>query len=45
MKGERIMKYEAPAVVAQNNATGSYAMGCPTRYNGGFCISACEIRK
>lgn len=38
------MKYTQPAVVAQNNATGSYAMGCPTN-RGGMCWSPCEIRK
>lgn len=40
------MKYTQPAVVAQNNATGSYAMGCPTnRSSTGGCLSSCEIRK
>ena len=30
--------------LAQNNANGSYAMGCPTK-NGGMCWTPCEIRK
>ena len=39
------MKYTQPAVVAQNNATGSYAMGCPTNRGPSQCWSSCEIRK
>ncbi len=38
------MKYVKPSVLAQNNANGSYAMGCPTK-NGGMCWTPCEIRK
>lgn len=40
------MTYTKPFVVAQNNATGSFAMGCPEKSRGGgLCWEACEIRK
>lgn len=39
------MKYTQPTVVAQNNATGSYAMGCPTNRLNCNYGSVCEIRK
>ena len=45
------MNYTKPEVVAQNNAAGSYAAGCPTNKHfpgAGSCTSACaacEIAK
>ncbi len=38
------MKYVRPVVVAQNNATGSYAMGCPTKDRSGRACRVCELR-
>ncbi len=39
------MTYTKPFVVAQNNATGSFAMGCPEKLNGNQCWNPCEIRR
>ena len=34
------MAYTKPQVVAQNNAAGSYAAGCPEKDRGGNCGSS-----
>lgn len=39
---EKYMAYEKPQVIAQNNASGSYAAGCPTEGTGNFHCKECE---
>ena len=46
LKGERIMKYTKPQVVAQNKQNGSYACACPSNnYGSDFSCKRCDRAK
>jgi len=41
-KGGKTMKYSKPVIVAQNEAQGTFAAGCPAKGSGGALCKMCD---
>jgi len=41
-KGDKVMTYAKPEILAQNSAQGTFAAGCPTQGQGGPGSGTCR---